>query len=120
MPQVALGRTAHTLTEALDRALDMLTNEREYNQTLRQTLEAQNKGLDQKQQTIDALTLQLQIASGKVAKLEDALDQWKKDVLGFRDEMRTAEEAEIEVLQEILMVLRSLKQDKELQPEQRS
>jgi hypothetical protein len=41
--------------------------------------------------------------------MEAALTRWKEDVLGFREEMRDYEGAQIEVLQEILLLLKEFK-----------
>lgn len=98
------------VTEALDRALDVLKRETRDNEKLRQTIDSLQEALGEREQTIKGLNSQLETYTARTEKLEDALEKWKEDVLGFRDEMRKAEEAEIGVLQEILMLLRSFKE----------
>ena len=44
--------------------------------------------------------------------------KWKQDVLGFRDEMRAYEEAEIEVLREVAVLLRGFKKESDAQPQE--
>ncbi len=103
------------VTEALDRALDVLKRETRESEKLRQTIDTLQNASDEKEQTIKGLNSQLETYATRIKKLEDALGKWKEDVLGFRDEMRRAEAAEIGVLHEILALLRGLEQARESQ-----
>ena len=42
----------------------------------------------------------------RIEKLKKAVAEWKKDVIGFRNEMRSAEEAQMQALQQIIALLR--------------
>ena len=85
------------------------------NERLKLGMADSDKKMAEKDAQIKELTRQLDVASGDVGKLNEALDKWKTDVLGFRDEMRKADEAEIQVLQEILMLLKGFAKEKPAQ-----
>jgi chromosome segregation ATPase len=112
-PDIKLGGSGPALTETLDRALDRLAEESAENQRLRETVAALDQALAEKQAVIDDLTSELSTCDAKIAQMEDALEQWKKDVLGFRSEMRDYEEAQIQVLQEIAVLLKGFKKEQE-------
>jgi len=111
--QVSAGPS---LTEALDRTLDLLANEKAQNEKLTEELQSAKMQVEEKDRTIKDLQLQLETCTAKSGELQKTLDddmvKWKDDVLGFRDEMRTAQEAEIEVLQQILLLLKDFKAEK--------
>ena len=44
-------------------------------------------------------------ANNLLVEMDKNLDNWRKDVLGFREEMRQADAAQIEALQKILSLL---------------
>lgn len=112
---IRLGQPEPALTETLDRALAMLEKERAESQRLKQTITLLEQQLADRGKTIAELSAQMESCAERAQTLELSLEQWKRDVLGFRDEMRQAEEAEIEVLQQILIILKSFQKEKELE-----
>ena len=62
----------------------------------------------EKDRKIEELEAGLVECDTMIAELETALKGWQLDVIGFRDELRDYEEAEIEVLQEMARLLRGL------------
>jgi peptidoglycan hydrolase CwlO-like protein len=112
---LAFNGSAPAITETLQKTVDMLLQAKSDNAHLKAALDDAQKELTQKDAQIKELTGQLDVASGDVAKLQDALDKWKSDVLGFRDEMRKANEAEIEVLQQVLTLLKGFAKEKPVQ-----
>jgi hypothetical protein len=113
MGEVALGGPQPPLTESLDKTLALLAREKADSEALRKTVADLKDSLAQKEQQIGELSAQMRDSSVKIEKLEGALDKWKEDVLGFRDEMRKAEESQIDALQQILTMLgKGKEQDK--------
>jgi outer membrane murein-binding lipoprotein Lpp len=112
MGDVTLGTPQGSLTETLDKTLALLARERADSEAFRKTVGDLKESLAQKDQKIGELSAQIQDSNTKIEKLEGALDKWKEDVLGFRDEMRKAEEAEIDALQQILTLLGKNKEEK--------
>ncbi len=110
-PGLQLGGAAPALTETLNQTLKMLSKEQGENERLRQKVSQLEAQLAEKDKTIADLNSQLEGSGSRIGELEAALDQWKSDVLGFRDEMRKAEEAEIEVLQKMLTLLQSFRKE---------
>ena len=106
-----------SLTEALDRVRDLLAKEKALSEKLREEVQSAKTLLEEKERAIKELQLQLETSTAENDDLQKALDdemgKWKDDILGFRDEMRTAEEAEIEVLQQILLLLKGFKAEKQ-------
>jgi predicted RNase H-like nuclease (RuvC/YqgF family) len=110
-PGVRLTSGPPALTETLNSALDRLAEERAQNQLLRETVASQERALTEKDNKVKELTVQLETYDAKIRSMQEALEKWKDDVLGFRDEMRDYEEAQIQVQQEILVLLRGFKKD---------
>ncbi len=108
---VPFGRPSPSLTETLQETLDSLAGAKTENRRLEENLSRARDQLQEKERTIADLREQLSACDTEVKKLEQALEKWKDDVLGFRDEMRQAEEAELTVLQQILSLLKSLKKE---------
>ncbi|MCK4376176.1 MAG: hypothetical protein KAX19_12630 [Candidatus Brocadiae bacterium] len=111
-PDITLGAPTPALTVTLDRALDGLTEARAENAKLKETVASLSRVLTDRERTITDLTAQLQQCEATIGSLEAALEKWKQDVLGFREEMRDYEEAEIEVLQEIVLLLKGIEGEK--------
>jgi len=109
--QIKLAQPSPALTETLSRVLGMLEKEKAENERLRRQVAALGQQLAEKDRTIAQLTLERDAFTEQVQALEGSLGKWKQDVLGFRDEMRQAEEAEIEVLQQILLLLESFQKE---------
>jgi uncharacterized protein YhaN len=107
-PDVPSGPARETLTEALDRAWQMLRQEREENARLRQSIAELQNGVAEKEARVKDLEGRLQEAQSELAHMEKALQQWKELVLGFRDEMREAERAELDTLKKIIKLLTGL------------
>ena len=114
-PQIGFNASAPSITETLEKTVDMLLQAKAENERLKLTLADSDRKTAEKDAKIQELTKQLDVASGDVGKLQEALEKWKSDVLGFRDEMRKADEAEIHVLQEILMLLKGFAKEKPTQ-----
>lgn len=70
---------------------------------------AQNRQLDERVVSLDAQLRQAQKelaeANSLLIEMRIELNNWKTDILGFRDEMRDAETAQLETLLRILKVL---------------
>lgn len=111
IPEVRLGAQAPVLTETLDKTLNMLTDARLENEKLKEQLAAAQKALSASQAELEEMTTQLTQAGTRVQEFEQEMEKWKQDVLGFRDEIRAYEEAEIEVLREVVVLLRGFKKD---------
>jgi hypothetical protein len=112
---IAFNASAPAITETLEKTVDLLLQAKADNERLKLAQADADRKLADKDAQIQELTRQLDVASGDVGKLQDALEKWKADVLGFRDEMRKADEAEIEVLQEILVLLKGFAKEKPAQ-----
>jgi len=112
---LAFNGSAPAVTETLEKTVNMLLEARADNERLKADLADAQKKLSEKDAQVQKLTGQLDVASGDVAQLQDALEKWKADVLGFRDEMRKADEAQIDVLQQILMLLKGFAKEKPAQ-----
>lgn len=115
LPDIRLNSQAPALTETLARALDMLDEARVENAKLKEQIASVEKTLADKEGAMQGLGEQLAQAETRIQQFEEALEKWKQDVLGFRDEMRAYEEAEIEVLQEMAVLLRGFKKQSEAQ-----
>jgi len=113
---VRVGVQAPALTETLDRTLNMLAQARLQNEKLKEQLAAAEKELAAMVAERQELNDQLTKAGERVQEFEEAMEKWKQDVLGFRDEMRAYEEAEIEVLREVAVLLRGFKKETNTQP----
>ena len=114
-PQIPFNSGGPSITELLDKTQGLLLQANAESDRLRLALAESDKKLAEKDAQIKDLTAQLSVASGDVGKLQEALEKWKADVLGFRDEMRKADEAEIQVLQEVLMLLKGFAKEKPTQ-----
>jgi hypothetical protein len=110
-PDIRMAAVGPALTETLDRALDRLAEESAENERFRETTAALEKALSEKEKTVQELAADLQECDLKIKEMEQSLENWKQDVLGFRNEMRDYEEAQIEVLQEIVLLLRGFKKE---------
>lgn len=111
-PVLAFGAQGSALTETLNTTLNMLSQARAENEKLQETAAELRQQLQDKSSAVNQLQAQLQAGDEKVQELEAALRMWQADVLGFRDEMRQAEEAELEVLQQIVTLLQTFKKEK--------
>jgi len=109
--QIKLAQPSPALTESLSQVLGMLEKEKAENERLRREVAALQGQIAEKDRTITQLTLERDAFTDQVQALEGSLGKWKQDVLGFRDEIRQAEEAEIEVLQQVLLILKSFQKE---------
>ena len=114
-PDIRFNTAGPALTETLDKVFEMLEAERTENEKLRIAIASLQQRLSEKERKIAELTAQLDAGAARVGELEASLEKWKEDVLGFRDEMRAAEEAEIAVLQQILSLLNSFQKERQIQ-----
>jgi chromosome segregation ATPase len=60
---------------------------------------------DRLRATLESTRKELEEANAFLQQMHVELNQWKSDVLGFRDEMRQAQRAQLEALAKILRVL---------------
>ncbi|MGD2175584.1 MAG: hypothetical protein PVJ27_09290 [Candidatus Brocadiaceae bacterium] len=111
-PVLPFASPGPAITETLEKTLDLLAESRAENQRLKETVLNLQSQLRQREDTLEELRQDLAECDEKIKKTEDDLAKWRDDVLGFRDEMREAEEAELEVLQEILTLLKNFKKEK--------
>ncbi len=114
-PVLPFGAAELSLTETLDRTLTGLEEVRTENARLKEKVAQLEGQLQQRDETIDRLNAQLSAGGNKIQQMEDALQKWQQDVLGFRDEMRAAEEAELTVLQKMLTLLQEFEKQREIQ-----
>jgi len=106
---------AHGETDAMDLAMDWMKKAAEANARI---VEIQQQKADLKERNIKmaeqiaGLEKELKQTRGELSEanemllvLRKELDQWKSDVLGFRDEMRKAQSAELRALRQVLKIL---------------
>jgi chromosome segregation ATPase len=74
-----------------------------------QALDTENKRLKDEMQTcrsqMEQLQKELSDANDLLVEMRLELNNWKNDILGFRDEMREAEKAQLEALMKILKLM---------------
>jgi len=104
-----LGAGASSLTDALDRTLAMLTKERARTQMQRRNLAGLAEEATRLEETIARRRAALQAKETQIADLRAAVARWKRDVATYREEMRRAEEIEIETLIEVLSLLKGFR-----------
>jgi chromosome segregation ATPase len=112
---LTIGGQEPSLTEALDDALDKLEEARTENEQLQLTTDELAQALADRERQIRDMQDEITACRTRIKGLEDALEAWKADVLGFREEMRDYEEAEMQVLQEMVLLLRGFKVQKQTQ-----
>ena len=64
-----------------------------------------NRRVEQLKGELDKTCIELSEANEFLQQMHIELGKWKSDVLGYRDEMRSAQAAEIEALKKILRIL---------------
>ncbi len=102
-------------TTAVDTAIDLskkyaaLAEENAKLQSEKQSLLAENNQLNQRIAVMEPKTAaaekELAEANDLLVEMRIELNNWKADVLGFRDEMRQADKAQLETLIKILKIL---------------
>lgn len=102
---------------AVENALQWAAQYREASEKLavlqqekRDLLEKQQKTQEQVarlQGELTAAQTQLKDANAMLQDMRSELEKWKKDVLGFRDEMREAQKAQMDALAKVLRLLSS-------------
>jgi len=117
-PAIKMNAPAPALTEALNSAMDRLAEQSAENARLKDTVAGLQKQLADRQAAAADLQRQLDECDVRIKEMEGALEKWKQDVLGFRDEMRNYEEAQIQVLQEVVNLLKGFKKDKGGSPQE--
>ena len=100
---------------AVESAIEMsekyakLAEETRLMQQKNQNLENENKELkaqaDNTRKQLEQNTKELNEANDLLMKTQMDLNNWKSDVIGFRDEMRRSEKAQLEALYKILVAL---------------
>jgi len=114
-PVVPFSTADASLTETLDSTLTVLEEVRKENARLKETNAQLQQQLQQREETISRLNEELDAGGSRIQQLEGALQKWQQDVLGFRDEMRRAEEAELGILQKILALLQEFEEQREIE-----
>ncbi len=97
-----------SLTERLQRTLDRLATVEAENARLRKELGSLRDQLAKKDRELKEAQNKLATYSDRIKALERDLAAWKKDVLGFRDEMREAEKAQMEALVKVIKLLKQM------------
>jgi chromosome segregation ATPase len=87
---------------------DLLANTEKLRET-KNTLSVENTDLTYKltetKAELDRTKAELAEANNFLHEMQMELTKWKSDVLGFRDEMRSAQAAQLEALQRVLRIL---------------
>jgi len=95
-----------SLTESLHDALGQVKEQRARIKTLNETVTELKQKLAAKTKEVEQLQSDLAERDERVKKLQGAVGKWKQDILGYRDEMRQAEEAEMKALTRIIALLK--------------
>lgn len=95
-----------SLTESLHKALGQVKDQRARINAQSDTISELKEKLAVKEQEVKQLKEDLNERDDRVRKLQEAVDKWKQDILGYRDEMRQAEEAEMKALTRIIALLK--------------
>jgi len=103
---VPLSGGRRSLTGALSNATQQLKKRSRQVDDLRQQVTELEKKLGKRKQKISGLKQKLKDCKSRIEKLQDAVEKWKEDVIGFRNEMRSAEEAEMQALKQVITLLR--------------
>lgn len=115
LDRTAIDNNTNRGNSAVDAALEWAQKYAEVS-AKRDLLEEENRKLMQQNQAfqrqIDQMKLQLGQAESELGEanamlleLRDELNRWKSNVLGFRDEMRQAQTAQIEAMHKILVLI---------------
>ncbi len=107
-----------TLTQALDRALDTVKAQEAEIARMEQAIGMLSDQLEQQKLAVKELTAQLQQSDTAITALQEANRQWKHSVIGFREEMRDAEEAEMQAIKEILLLLKGFQHSRVTEEEE--
>jgi chromosome segregation ATPase len=103
------GPTAVESAIALSDKYAKLSEETSMLRQQKQNLDVENQQLKEQSQSCRSQLEQAQKELGEVndllVEMRVELNNWKQDVLGFRDEMRDAEKAQLEALLKILKLL---------------
>ena len=103
------GPTALESAIELSKKYAVLSDEVTTLKLKKQTLEKENSQLKQQasvlEQDLNQAQKELAEANDLLIEMRIELNNWKAEILGFRDEMRRADKAQLETLVEILKVL---------------
>jgi len=110
IPGAEMAGGAGSLTAAPLRAqLIKQLNECIKLQKKNQELSEANRRLTAETKTLTAdltqATRELNDANAMLAELKKELDKWKKDVLGFREEMRLAQRTQLDLMKKLVVLL---------------
>jgi len=105
---VAVGAGEPSLIDVLTRLTERLESAELENEQLTRTVDKLESELAEKDERMLQLSEDLDEGKTELQKLQEAVEKWKLDVLGFRDEMREAEQAQIKTLKAILVLLEKL------------
>jgi len=117
---IELDQMLPSLAEQLGQARLQLKELRDENRGLQATVADLSARIKVKDEAVARLEMRLQDSEKTTEALEGRLAKWQEDVLGFRAEMRDAAEAQINVLEKVLLVLEHLstEQAKPKEPEE--
>jgi len=104
-----------TKTTAIEAAVEMSqkyaqlsvesTELKRQNETLQEESRQIHHKLEQTQTKLDSTQRELDQANDLIMEMQVELNNWKADVLGFREEMRQADIAQLQTLQKVLEIL---------------
>lgn len=107
-----------SLTESLHDALGQVKEQRARISALNEKIGELTEKLAAESQKVKELKSDLAERDERVQKLQDAVDKWKQDILGYRDEMRQAEEAEMKALTRIIALLKKCSAEEDTNQEE--
>lgn len=87
------------------RAAEQLTDLQEANRRLENENQRHLAEIARLRTELDSMKQQLSEADSMLVAMRKELDAWKENVLGFREEIRRADQAQIEALQRVLVLL---------------
>ena len=97
--------SAIELSEKYSKLLEEATNLKIQNKQLSQQNDQYKQKTEKLQAELDKTRQELQQANDLLIEMKLELNNWKADILGFRDEMKQAQQAQIEALYKILTIL---------------
>ena len=92
-------------SEKYSQAVEKLLNAQQDNRKLQESNREASAQISKLQAELDQSQKELGEANAMLMELRQELEKWKKDVLGFRQEMRSSQEAQLEALTKVLKLL---------------
>ena len=92
---------SHKYSKLLEESAEL----KQENKQLKQTTATQKDKIQKLQTQLDKTQQELQQANDLLVEMKIELNNWKADILGFREEMKDAQQAQLEALYKILTIL---------------